>query len=711
MRVARLATLVVVLLLATAGLALWLDHATEVATFDAVKARYRPSEGELLDRHGEVIHRMRIDQHGRRLPWVKLDAVSAAIQRAVIEAEDKRFYQHHGVDWIALAKGLWETASGSSRRGASTLTMQLAAEIDPILKPVAGRRSLRQKWGQVQAARGLEARWSKAEILEAYLNLVSFRGEFAGLPAASRAFFGKAPNGLDWAEAALLAALLRAPNAPADMVAKRACALARNTAMEVDCASIQALAERALASAGRIDAGPRAAPHVAKQLLSRSNPRVVSTLDGPLQRYAAEALQRELGRLAGRNVRDGAVLAVDNTSGEVLAYVGNAGAASSALFVDGVRAPRQAGSTLKPFLYELALERRVLTAASLIDDAPVNIATATGLYVPQNYDKDFKGMVSVRASLGSSLNVPAVKTLGLIGEEAFVSRLRELGFARVREGGEFYGPSLALGSADVTLWELVTAYHTLAAGGAHLPLSLVPRPAPTSQQVVDPDAAFIVSDMLADRAARSLSFGLDNPLATRFWSAAKTGTSKDMRDNWCIGYSARYSVGVWVGNFDGTPMTDVSGVTGAAPLWLAVMNYLHGGASSLAPAPPSGLERREVTIAGVARSEWFLAGTAASSIVAKPASAAAPRIAYPKDGEIISLDPDIPADAQRIVFRTEAYASRLRWRLSRGERASELDGPSWWKPQAGRFELALLDAQGAVIDRVKFEVRGDAVEE
>jgi penicillin-binding protein 1C len=255
----------------------------------------------------------------------------------------------------------------------------------------------------------------------------------------------------------------------------------------------------------------------------------------------------------------------------------------------------------------------------------------------------------------------------------------------------------------VSLWELLNAYRTLANGGAFSPLKLTRGESAARREVIDPASAFIVSDILSDREARSLTFGLENALATRYWSAAKTGTSKDIRDNWCIGFSRRYTVGVWVGNFDGSPMTDVSGVTGAAPLWLEVMNYLHAGEMPMTPSPPAGVVRRPA--AGEARIELFLAGTETDMLGPKSQLARAPKIAYPREGEIISLDPDIPTDVQRVRLEADPPLPRLRWRIERrGDSQREI--ASWWAPRAGRFELTLADASGKTLDRVAFEVRG-----
>src|SRR5258706_10326378 len=297
------------------------------------------------------------------------------------------------------------------------------------------------------------------------------------------------------------------------------------------------LAQSALPAAPNIAPRVALAPHVARTLLSVNHPRVETTLDAELQAYATELLQQQLAALGESHVADAAAFVVDNRSGEVLAYVGNAGTAASAIYVDGVRAPRQAGSTLKPFLYEMAIERKLITAASLIDDSPVNLVTPSGLYVPQNYDRDFKGLVSARTALSSSLNVPAVRTLMLVGADAFVERLQMLGFDDVIHDGDFYGFSLALGSAEVSLWQLTNAYRALANGGLWSPLRLERAFKTSATPVLDPAASWIVASMLSDPLARSVTFGVEHPLARRPWSRVTAGPSRDIRDNWCVGFS------------------------------------------------------------------------------------------------------------------------------------------------------------------------------
>jgi penicillin-binding protein 1C len=324
------------------------------------------------------------------------------------------------------------------------------------------------------AALQLEKTWSKQQILESYLNLVSYRGELQGVSAATQALFGNHPSGLSEAEASVLAAMLPAPNADAGRIARRACAIARAAAAEFDCHILAGVADAALNRARAPTAGPNLTPHLAQQFLHTPGQTLRTTLDATLQRRVLDILRQQLSGLAELNVRDGAALVVDNVSGEVLAYVGSAGPRSKSPQVDGIRARRQAGSTLKPFLYGLAIEKRYLTAASILEDAPLNLETASGLYIPQNYDRDFKGLVSARTALAGSLNIPAIRVLMLVGVERFRDRLRAQGYEGIKRAGEYYGYSLALGSAEVSLLEQVTAFRSLAEGGIVRPLRFLP---------------------------------------------------------------------------------------------------------------------------------------------------------------------------------------------------------------------------------------------
>ena len=692
--------------------------------FEQVRRDFRPSDLTLLDRHGQPLQTIRVDDRARRLPWVALTDTSPALRTAIVLSEDQRFWAHSGVDWQAVAASAWANLWNQRTRGASTVTMQLAGLLDTAQARPAQGRSVPAKVRQALDAQALERHWRKSDILEAYLNLVPFRGELVGLHALSLTLFGKHPSALDAQESAIAAALVRGPNAAPSVVGQRACQVMKLMRPGHDCRGLNLVVDVALRRRGGLPLGEQAAPHAARQIIKaaqaaglghKSPPwpaALRTTLDAATQRLASQLLRQQLGELTRRDVEDGAVIVLDNATGEVLAWVGSAGSLSSAPEVDGVLARRQPGSTLKPFVYELAFERRLLTPASLLDDSPVQLPTGGGLYTPQNYDRQFKGWVSVRQALGSSLNIPAVRAGALLGEQALGQRLNALGLA-LREPAGFYGPGLALGSAEVTLRDLANAYRSLAQGGLWTPIRWLPlsatAPAFKPRRAMQAPAVHLVTDILADNSARASTFGLDSPLATRGFAAVKTGTSKDLRDNWCLGYSSHYTVGVWVGNASGAPMRAVSGTTGAAPIWSRLMSELHRGHPSAPPPPPPGVVAQDVRFTGwprtePPRTEWFIAGTQQPVWqVQQPPAARA--IANPADGTIYALDPDIPPQVQRVVFQSQAPGGTGQsWWLN-GKRLGTAGRPQAWQPWPGRHQLELR--QGSqVLDTVRFEVRG-----
>ena len=724
-----------------AGLVMVCGAASAAPTYDEVRAAWRTSETVFADRRGEVFQVLRTDPRVRRLAWTSLADVSPALRTALVYSEDRRFYEHAGIDWRAVGAAawgnLWNSRANARSRGASTITMQLAGLLVGDLHPAAGGRSIGQKVSQAATALAIERGWRKDQILEAYLNLVGYRGELVGVAALSATLFEKYPSGLDAREAAITAALVRAPNATPAIVAQRACAILQAEALPDECRGLPDYTALVLArkNAPRLDSDPQLAPQFARAVqrvaanASSADGRVVATtLDAGLQRFARTTLRKHLAELADRNVEDGALIVLDNATGDVLAWVGSSGDLSDASEVDHVTAPRQAGSTLKPFLYELAIEQRWLTAASILDDTPVDLKTASGLYIPQNYDHDFKGPVSMRTALGSSLNVPAVRTLVMVTPERFHQRLRALGLTTLRESGDYYGYSLALGSAEVTLAQLTNAYRVLANHGRTGPIALVPGSSMRSASpLMNEAAATIVDDILSDRNARATTFGMDSVLATRGWSAVKTGTSKDMRDNWCVGFDGRYTVGVWVGNSSGSSMWDVSGITGAAPVWRAIMNELTAFESvrdrrSLGKpigADGAGLVVRSIRFDGdleAPRDELFLAGTETDRIrrsgARAPSSASKDngRIVQPVDGTIVAIDPDIPPTRQRMTFEVGDVAAGaaplhdLIWRVDGRVvgRGARIEWPLW----PGKHVLELSDGPGKPRDRIVFEVRG-----
>ena len=640
-----------------------------VPDFANVRAAHRPSDVTLLDRHGQPIQTLRTDHQVRRGPWMPLSDMSPALREALVFSEDRRFWQHRGVDWGALAASAWANAWNTRTRGASTLTMQLAGLLEPTLARPAAGRSVEQKLSQIALARELESRWSKAQILEAYLNLVPLRGELVGVPAASMRLLGKHPSGLDRLDAALLMALVRAPNASEADVARRGCDILKAQAWP--CSGVQTLTAQALVRRAAPATAENLAPHFARYWLNAGgDPR--TTIDASLQRLALHTLRQHLAELRGREVEDGAVLVLDNRSGEVRAWVGAAGASE----VDAVLARRQPGSTLKPFVYAEALQRRLITPDSLLMDEPLQLSAGRDAYQPQNFDHRWRGWVSAREALASSLNVPAVRVGAMLGPDALFDAMNRAGL-RLRESAGFHGHALALGSAEVTLLDLANGYRALANGGVWRAPGL-PSSSKAAHRVFDTGVARAITAILSDPAARATGFGFDSPLVTRQAAAVKTGTSKDMRDNWCVGYTDAMTVAVWIGNVGGAPMHGVSGVVGAAPVWRRIVQSLPGTAARV--------ELR------------------AAQPVPKPprATTSAFAIGPLRDGSLLALDPDIPLARQRVRL----HGPVGRWTANGVMLGQGAD--VWWPLSPGRHQLEVRDEQRQLLDRIVVEVRPGA---
>ncbi len=698
------------------------------------------------DRYGANLQVVRTDPTERRLQWTPLTQTSPALIEAVLAAEDQRFYQHGGVEFSALFAALIQNTKAiikgeRQRRGASTITMQVAG----LIEDKQQRRNWVNKLAQMRAAWALEKNSTKQQILEAYLNTVYFRGEQRGIAAAAQGFFVKTPIGITQKEAVVLASMLASPQAPVAKIVQRSCKLLSklNTAdTTYSCTALDLPVMRLNKPAfgiGQDQWAPHYAQYLIKEKLVQTNlnsenqdqknqpSRIITSIDLSIQQFAQRALAEQMRELMRRQVEDGAIVVLDNKTGEVLAYVGSSGEFSSASFFDAANAPRQAGSTLKPFLYAAAIDKKRLTAASLVDDSSLAINTADAQYIPRNYSEDFKGWVSVRRALASSLNVPAVRTLAMLDVDEFADTLRQLGLSTVNQSGGHYGYSLALGSADVRLIDLTNAYRALANGGEWAPVQFLPKqyqnfklnsnsnvdlnsnliknsPSTEIPRQITTEAAFIIADILADNEARALTFGLDSALRLPFRASVKTGTSKDMRDNWCIGFSDRFTVGVWVGNASGTPMRGVSGVTGAAPIWNSIMRQLHQGYRISTPALPNRVVKQTIAFSGVnepARSEYFLQDTQVAIVeLANNHQRAANLIQYPTDGAIFAIDPDIPHAKQILNFSMASSAPTKAVWLLNGKSSSNR-----WRLYPGKHRLALVDEAGQIIAQVKFEVR------
>lgn len=607
----RLGTIALAIVLApvvlVVGMAVFMPLPSELRDRGAPSLR-------IVSRSGKLLREVRADDGVRARP-LPLAEFPPHVQNAMLAAEDRRFRAHFGVDVGALIRAagsnLWHRRVVS---GASTITMQLARTVRPH------RRNLWGKLVEMSLALRIEASLSKDEILEQYLNRVIYGPNLRGYAAASQAYFGTAPASLSVAEAALVAGLPRGPSLYAKKTElarrRRDRVLARmaEAGMIDEEARARAAAEPVVVT---LDRPANGAPHLVRAIalgqlgdvqrvdVSGAS-EIRTTIDDALQRAAESAVASTLQGLRSKHVTAASVLAIDNATGDVLAWVGSPDFfdAEHGGQNDGVLAKRQPGSSLKPFLYAEAMTRLGYTAATVLPDVELHIPLpGGGDYVPHDYDTKLRGPVRLREALGNSLNIPAVHTIHQLGTQAFLDRLRSLGFASLTEDAEHYGPALALGDGEVKLVELARAYATLARGGVERPLRVVsavkretetPLEAGPAARVLDERVAAVITDVLADRNARLAAFGDQNVLELPFPVAAKTGTSKGYRDNVAAGFTREVTVAVWTGNFDGSAMLDVSGIAGAGPIFRAVME---AAMANRRPEPftmPAGLERAAV---------------------------------------------------------------------------------------------------------------------
>lgn len=699
------------------GLCLWLgalfftpSYASGIPDFAMIKQQHQSSDFQLLDRQGRLLQLQRVNWQRRQGSWLGIEQVSPALVRLLLHAEDRRFYDHGGVDWYAVAGTAWSSLWGQRLRGTSTLSMQLVDLLGLGSGRTVGQRSWSAKWDQARWAQQLESEWTKAQILEAYLNLVPFRGELVGVDAMSKVMWQKQAFALTFPEAALAVAMLPSPNAPLTQLQQRSCILWRGIEPQADCAAHNWYNQRAILRLARPAWGnPNDAPHWAfylSQHVSAQN-SLQTSVDQVLQRQAQAIIQHHLVDLVKANANDAALVVLDNQSGQVIAYIGSSSYSRAAQF-DHVQAKRQAGSTLKPFLYQLAIDQRRITAASLLADTAAQFSTPYGLYVPQNYDEQFMGWVSARVALAGSINIPAVRLLGQVGVDEFQAYLQKLGFD-LPYSADYYGLGLALGGVEVSLWQLTNAYRSLANLGAYsaICLSLACDDAP--QPIAGRAASWITQQMLSDNTARAVTFGLDSALNTPFWTAVKTGTSKDMRDNWTVGFSQRYTVGVWVGNTDGSAMHNVSGVSGAAPIWHDMMRFLHQDQSSFAPPVVEGVVCQPVQFVNhveATRQECFVQGTERAEVVLQDTTVTASRILSPLNQAIYALDPEIPPTQQQIVIKAQVtQGTTVKWRID-NEIVSDQSEFNWL-PRPGKHNIELLHQHTLQpLDSIYIEIRG-----
>lgn len=649
--------LLLAIALSIAGPVAWLLHS--LPGIEGLDDRAAPPSSLVYDRHGRLLYEMPALGGGRHTP-VPLTEIPEWLRLATIATEDASFYRNPGVDFRGLLRALWiNLRGGEVLSGGSTITQQLARNL--LLAPEErGRRTLGRKVREAVLAWRLSRRYSKDEILELYLNETYYGSMAYGVEAAALTYFGKHVRDLDLAECALLAGLPQAPTAynPLENLeaARRRQAIVlermvRQGFVTPEGARLAQEEDLAFASAPF----PIRAPHfvlyvrsflereLGRERIEQGGLRIYTTLDLELNEAVRDIVRRRLALLAqcngrarecppgGHNVRNAAVVALDPESGEILAMLGSPDYFSASIdgAVNGATALRQPGSSIKPITYAAAFAGGKWTPATVVWDVRTAFVTREGEpYVPKNYDLRYHGPVRLREALASSYNVVAVKVLDAIGVERMTDLARQLGITTLDDPD--LGLAVTLGGGEVRLLELASAYAAFANGGrAVQPVAVLRvedadgRPVWTAPpglgaQVLDERVAYLITDILSDDTARIPTFGEGSVLKLSRPAAVKTGTTTDYRDNWTIGYTPDLVVGVWVGNADNEPMWEVSGISGAAPIWHDVMEVALKGKPARLFERPAGLVEIEVcALSGLRPSaacphrvtELFLAGT------------------------------------------------------------------------------------------------------
>lgn len=666
------------------------------------------------DRAGAPLRRL-LAKDKRAGEPLTLSEIPKSLVLATLAAEDQRFRSHSGVDIAATARAVKDSLfAGRSVSGASTVTQQLVKIVHPR------QRNLWTKVVEVFTARRLEMTWSKDRILEEYLNRLDYGSLTSGCSEAAWTFFDKPAADCSLAECAFLAGLPQAPGRLSpwknpdgakkrqEWVLRRMQALDWITVDEYTRAVAQPLRTGRRSSAFQ-------APHFVDMILAglpeqpAAGTTLPTTLDLSIQQQCERSLRDRLSRLHGHNARHGAVVVIENATSHVLALVGSPDYSSAdAGQVNGAIARRSPGSALKPFTYLLAFQQGE-SPGTVIPDLPVEFMTPTGVYRPENYNRRAAGPVSLRQALANSLNLSAVHTLQQHGgAPALVEALQSCGITTLTKNPDEYGLGLTIGGGEVTLLELAGAYSCLARMGRYLPPVIQPSHSFRAEvSVFDPAACWLLADVMSDNDARARSFGTDSALRMPFPVAVKTGTSTDYRDNWTVGFNARFTVAVWTGNFDNSPMRGVSGVSGAAPVFRDIFTWLDARWPSPwfarpaevvemevdpltgKPVPPRLAGRRPAVmekflrenapdradgindydasgrvLLSAAYAAW-LAGPdnwlGAAAVATKRAGSGAFRILSPLQGASVLLDPDLPDGGRRLPLRCSLPPAGVEW--------------------------------------------------
>lgn len=634
---------------------------------------------EVIDREGRLL-RAYAAPDGRWRMAVALDAVDPALLRMLVAYEDRRFWDHQGVDPLAALRALGQIVRhGRIVSGGSTITMQLARLLEPRTE-----RSFAAKLRQALRALQIERRLSKREILERYLTLAPYGGNLEGVRSATHAWFGKDARHVSVAEAALLVALPQAPERRRPDRDARAATAARDRVL-ARMAQAGVIAPRDVENALRFPVAPRRlalpslAPHLADRIMA-GDPKAMRrmvTIDRDVQLGLEAVAAEAVGRLpAATSV---AIVAADARTGEVLASVGSADFFSTARrgWIDMTGVPRSPGSTLKPFIYGLAFEEGLIAQETVIEDRPASF----GVYRPRNFDLGYQGDVSIRTALQLSLNVPAIRLLDAVGPQRLASRLRDAGVTLSLPPGEAPGLAIGLGGAGVSLRDLVELYTGLANRGTAATLREVSEAPQEARRLLDDRAAWQVNDILLGV--------MPPPEAPRRAIAYKTGTSYGYRDAWAIGYDGRHVIGIWAGRADGGAVPGLSGYVSSAPILFEAFARSGLAHAPLPPAPAGALRQIAGELPVTQRRFASLPGQAVSS---EPP----PVIVFPPDGARIEQARLADGAVLPLALKLQGGRAPFRW-LANGRllpQPGRRRNTDWTPDGEGFATLTVIDSAG-----------------
>lgn len=608
-----------------------------------------PISTKIMDRNGSLLYEIYDDQN--RTP-IKLDDLPQYVKDATIAIEDKNFYRHHGFDTGGILRAAWKTLTGQRLEGGSTITQQLVKVA--LLSP---ERTVTRKIKEAILTVATEVLYSKNQILEMYLNHIPYGGTSYGIEAAANRFFGKHAKDLTVSEATLLVGLPQAPSKyspfgnPESAKARQSQVIdqmVQNNLLSKEAAAEAKNTELHYASVETNISAPHFVMYVRElleekygiQTVEQGGLKVTTTLDLNLQNAAQASLSAELVNLKRLKISNGAALVTNPGTGEILAMIGSKDYFSKDIDgkVNVTTSLRQPGSSIKPLNYALGIETKIITPSTMLLDTPICFSvTGQADYCPKNYDNSFRGPVQIRFALGNSLNIPAVKVLGLNGIDNFISFARKMGITTWTDPKN-YGLSLTLGGGEVTMLDLSTAFGVFANDGVKVPLHPILKVEDSNgkileeyrgedgkrlgDKVLSEGTSFLISHILSDNNARSAAFGPSSVLNIPGHTVSvKTGTTNNLRDNWTVGYTPNLLVATWVGNNDNSPMSYVaSGVTGASPIWQKIMKYALKNTKDIPLIKPeSGIEGASIcTVSGTlpapdspceTRYEYFLEGT------------------------------------------------------------------------------------------------------